>query len=162
MTNDPWERDLTVLLHELSATQSDLLSLLDEKRHLIVARDTAGLAQLAPREEAIIARLQSCQQNRRELLERAASRNLPCDSIRSLAKVLPEPARREMADHVEEAGRRFRLLNHQSLTNWVLIQRNLLHLSQLLEIIATGGRKNPTYGKVDSTRSGGSLVDQAA
>lgn len=162
MTNDPWERDLTALLQELSATQSDLLSLLDEKRHLIVARDTAGLTELAPREEAIVARLQSCQKNRRELLERAANRRLPSDSIRSLANVLPEPARGEMAEQVEEASRRFRLLNHQSLTNWVLIQRSLLHLSQLLEIIATGGRKSPTYGKVESTRSGGSLVDQAA
>ncbi|HEX7376693.1 MAG TPA: flagellar protein FlgN [Pirellulales bacterium] len=162
MTNDPWERDLTALLHELSATQSDLLSLLDDKRRLIIARDTAGLAELAPREEAIVVRLQTCQQKRRELLELAASRRLPSDSIRSLARVLPEPARAEMVEQVEEAGRRFRLLNHQSLTNWVLIQRNLLHLSQLLEIIATGGRKNPTYGKVESARFGGSLVDQAA
>ncbi|MCU0373434.1 MAG: hypothetical protein MUE56_09370, partial [Ignavibacteria bacterium] len=29
-----------------------------------------------------------------------------------------------------------RLLQHQSLTNWVLAQRSMLHLSQLLEIIA--------------------------
>lgn len=162
MTNDPWERDLSALLRELSATQSDLLSLLDEKRHLIVARNTAGLAELAPREEAIIVRLQACQTSRRDLLERAAGQHLPSDSIRSLAKVLPEPARAEMAGQVEEASRRFRLLSHHSLTNWVLIQRSLLHLSQLLEIIATGGRKNPTYGKAESTRSGGSLVDQAA
>lgn len=162
MTNDPWERDLTALLHDLSATQSDLLSLLDDKRRLIIARDTAGLAELASREEAIVVRLQTCQQKRRDLLELAASRRLPSDSIRSLAKALPEPARAEMVEQVEEAGRRFRLLNHQSLTNWVLIQRNLLHLSQLLEIIATGGRKNPTYGKVEPARTGGSLVDQAA
>lgn len=162
MTNDPWERDLTALLHELSATQGDLLSLLDEKRQKIVARDTAGLAEMAPREEAIVVRLQACQKSRRELLQRAAGQRLPSDSIRSLAKVLPEPARGEMAEQVEEAGRRFRLLSHQSLTNWVLIQRSLLHLSQLLEIIATGGRKNPTYGKVESNRAGGSLVDQAA
>ena len=162
MTNDPWERDLTALLNELSATQADLLSLLDEKRRLIVARDTAGLAEMGTREQAIVGRLQACQVHRRELLDRAASQRLPSDSIRALAKTLPEPARHEMAEQVEEAGRRFRLLGPQSLANWVLIQRSLLHLSQLLEIIATGGRKSPTYGKVESTRPGGSLVDQAA
>jgi flagellar biosynthesis/type III secretory pathway chaperone len=162
MTNDDWERDLTALLNELSATQSDLLTLLDEKRRLIVARDTAALATIASREEAIVSRLQTCQAHRRELLDRAASQQLPSDSIRSLAKVLPDHARREMTEHVEEAARRFRLLSHQSLANWVLIQRSLLHLSQLLEIIATGGRKSPTYGKVESARAGGSLVDQAA
>lgn len=162
MINDPWEQDLSALLGELSATQGDLLALLNEKRHLIVARDTAGLAEMAPREEAIVVRLQACQQSRRELLERAANQQLPSDSIRSLAKVLPEPARAGVAQQVEEASRRFRVLSHQSLTNWVLIQRSLLHLSQLLEIIATGGRKSPTYGKVESTRPGGSLVDQAA
>ncbi|HVX15073.1 MAG TPA: flagellar protein FlgN [Pirellulales bacterium] len=162
MMNDHWERDITALLNELSATQSDLLSLLDEKRRHIVARDPAALAEMAPREEQIVARLQACQTHRRELLERAANQRLPSDSIHSLSKILPQPARTEMAVQVEEAKRRFRLLNHQSLANWVLIQRSLLHLSQLLEILATGGRKSPTYGKVDKLRSSGSLVDQAA
>ena len=162
MTDDTWERDITALLNELSAAQTDLLSLLDEKRRLLVSRDAAALAEMAPREAAIIARLQACQGHRRELLDRAASQQLPSDSIRSLAKVMPSPARQEMNDQVEAAARRFRLLSHHSLANWVLIQRSLLHLSQLLEIIATGGRKSPTYGKVETGRSGGSLVDQAA
>ena len=48
-----------------------------------------------------------------------------------------------------------RLLQHHSLTNWVLVQRTLIHLSQVLEIIATGGRLKPTYGKDDSADSGG-------
>ena len=162
MTDHLWEDEITALLNELSETQADLLSLLDEKRRLIVARDAAGLAAMVPREEAVVARLQACQEHRRALLGRAAIRQLPSDSIRSLAKVMPEPARGEIGEQVDEAARRFRILSHHSLANWVLIQRSLLHLSQLLEIIATGGRKNPTYGKVEQLRPGGSLVDQAA
>lgn len=162
MIEHVWEEEITALLNELSETQADLLSLLDEKRRLIVARNAAGLADMVPREEAMIERLQACQERRRELLRRAESKQLPSDSIRSLAKVMPEPARGEIAEHVDEAARRFRILSHHSLANWVLIQRSLLHLSQLLEIIATGGRKNPTYGKVEQARPGGSLVDQAA
>lgn len=162
MTNDSWERDISALLNELSGTQTDLLSLLEEKRRLLVSRNVAALAEMAPREAALVTRLQDFQGRRRDLLERAAKEHLPSDSIRSLAKVIPEPTRREMAEHVEDAARRFRLLSHHSLANWVLIQRSLLHLSQLLEIIATGGRKSPTYGKAETGRSGGSLVDQAA
>ena len=63
---------------------------------------------------------------------------------------------------MREATARMRLLQHHSLTNWVLVQRTLIHLSQMLEIIATGGRLKPTYGKDDSVNSGGFLVDQAA
>jgi flagellar biosynthesis/type III secretory pathway chaperone len=161
MTNDYWEKELAALLNELSATQAELLALLEEKRRRLVSRDAAGLTEMAPRESAIVARLQACQERRRELLEHAKSQELPNDSLRSLAQVLPEPARQEMAGQVEQAARRFRVLSHHSLANWVLIQRSLLHLSQLLEIIATGGRKSPTYGRVDRLRSGGNLVDQA-
>lgn len=162
MTNDYWEREISELLNELSATQADLLALLEEKRRLLVSRDAAALAEIAPREAAIVARLQACQERRKALLECAGEQQLPSDSIRSLTKTLPEPARKHMAGQVDQTARRFRLLNHHSLANWVLIQRSLLHLSQLLEIIATGGRKSPTYGRVDAVHKGGSLVDQAA
>jgi len=54
------------------------------------------------------------------------------------------------------------LLQHHSLVNWVVIQRTLLHLSQMLEIIATGGRLQPTYGKGESSTASGTLMDWAA
>jgi hypothetical protein len=52
-----------------------------------------------------------------------------------------------------------RLLQNQSITNWVLAQRSLLHVSQLLEIIATGGRLQPTYGEGETVNAVGSLQD---
>jgi hypothetical protein len=41
------------------------------------------------------------------------------------------------------------------------VQRTVLHLSQMLEIIATGGRTQPTYGNSPRAHRGGSLIDQA-
>jgi len=38
----------------------------------------------------------------------------------------------------------------------------LLHLSQMLEIIATGGKKRPTYSKDEAPDCGGALVDRVA
>jgi hypothetical protein len=55
-----------------------------------------------------------------------------------------------------------RLLQHQSLTNWVVAQRTVLHLSQMIEIIATGGKLKPTYGKSDAALARGALVDREA
>ncbi len=155
-----WETELAGLLNDLCATQDDLLGVLTEKRALLVAADTAGMQSMQAREQELLARLQSCHERRGALLAQAAGAGLPSDSIRSLASSLP--ARRAVGDRVQAAASRARLLQHHSLTNWVLAQRTLLHLSQLLEIIATGGRLRPTYGKAQPVDSSGSLVDQAA
>jgi hypothetical protein len=63
---------------------------------------------------------------------------------------------------VTAAGSRARLLHTQNLTNWIVIQRTLIHLSQLLEIIATGGRAAPTYGGGEPSLVHGSLLNQEA
>jgi hypothetical protein len=63
---------------------------------------------------------------------------------------------------IEEAARRGQFLQQQCLTNWVLVQRTLLHLSQMIGIIATGGRPMPTYGNGSDRAVSGALVDRAA
>jgi hypothetical protein len=93
-------------------------------------------------------------------LARAGADGLPADSIRSLAGRLPGGSGMQAA--VREAAERSRLLQHQCLTNWVLVQRSLVHLSQMIEIIATGGRPKPTYGKGSERAPSGALVDRAA
>lgn len=157
-----WEAELTGLLSELSDVQSELLEVLVEKREFLMRADQQGMMSLQPREEQVIRRLESCQERRRRLLEQASRQGLPSDSIKTLATVVPDAAGRALAEQVDATSARMQLLKHQSLTNWVLAQRTLLHLSQLLEIIATGGRARPTYGKEASSSSNGTLVDQAA
>ena len=157
-----WEQEIAGLLSMLSETQGDLLNLLAEKRDLLLASDSEGLATIAEREEEIAARLGACHDRRGELLEKAAEEGLPSDSIRSLAAALPQQeSDPSLTPRIEDARLQARLLQHQSLTNWVLVQRTILHLSQILEIIATGGRPQPTYGKGSSSLSSGSLIDQA-
>ncbi len=158
---DSWERDLAELLADLSAVQSDLLDMLQQKRHLLVQSDTAGLAAVAPREQELISRLEACQQCRARLLQRADAEGLPAASLTALAEALPAGRRSAVEEQVGAARARFRLLHHQSLTSWVLVQRNLIHLSQMLEIIATGGRPEPTYNKGSAPQARGALVDQA-
>jgi hypothetical protein len=161
MTQDAWENELAELLAELSAAQRELFDVLNRKLNLLKTADAAGLEQLAPTEQALADRLQACYQRRLDLLEDARRRGLPGDSLRALSSAIPGERRKQIQEQVADAAAKSRLLQHQSLTNWVVVQRTLLHLSQLLEIIATGGRLRPTYGTGASATSGGTLLDHA-
>lgn len=156
-----WESELAEFLTDLSAVQDESLEVLTRKRQLLVAADTEGMAQVAQREQVLIERLQGCLRRRAELLSRAADEGLPSENIRSLATALPNADRAKLTDQVNQAAARARLLEHHSLTNWVVVQRTLIHLSQMLEIIATGGQMQPTYEKGESANASGALVDRA-
>jgi len=155
-----WETEIARLLTELSAAQDELFDILAEKRELLVARNHAGLTALLPREEELLARMKACATMREELLVRAKKEGMPSRSIASLSGALPNKG--DLPQRIEQANARTRLLQNQSLTNWIVIQRTLIHLSQMLEIIATGGRLQPTYGEGEPVNASGSLVDRAA
>jgi hypothetical protein len=157
-----WELEFAQFLTDLSAVQAESLEILSKKRELLVAADTEGLAEIADREQELIRRLQGCLEHRQRLLEQASGAGLPSDSIRSLSAALPDDQGRVRDGQLHESARQARLLQHHSLTNWVLVQRTLIHLSQMLEIIATGGRSKPTYEKGSSAETTGALVDRVA
>jgi hypothetical protein len=167
--NDTWESDIASLLTDLAEVQSALLALLAEKRHLLATSDHQALSVMSGREQQLVDRLQACHAQRQQLLARAQAEGLPADSISSLSAQLAPEGRKRTQASIRQAAERSRLLQHQCLTNWVLVQRTLLHLSQLIEIIATGGRLKPTYSNSADRHSpqggamvGGALVDRAA
>ena len=160
--SDRWDTEIGGLLTELADVQSALLETLHEKRRILATNDHQALTSMAVREQVLIERLQACQDRRQELLSRASQDGLPADSIRELSNRLPAEGRERLQANIREAADRSRLLQHQCLTNWVLVQRTLLHLSQMIEIIATGGRPRPTYGKGSDRAQSGALVDRAA
>jgi hypothetical protein len=157
-----WESELATFLSDLTTVQEELLTFLADKRESLVAMDRVRLDQLQGVERQLVTRLQSCQRRRQELLADAARESLPSASLRSLASSLPASERAGLESQIAVAAERARLLQHQSLANWVFVQRTLLYLTRLLEIIATGGRSEPTYGRGEMIGHGGSLVDQAA
>jgi len=157
-----WEAELTALLDELTNVQDELFQLLDAKRERLMSADCAGIEELQQREESVCQRLEQCHQRRTQLLAEAQRRGLPSDSVTKLASSVAKDASGKLGKQVKAAASNMRLLQHQSLTNWVLAQRALLHVSQLIEIIATGGRLQPTYGDKDTMHNRGSLVDQEA
>jgi hypothetical protein len=157
-----WENEVAALLRDLSSAQSDLLSLLADKRSQLLKPNAEALQAMQPREQALVERLQACHDRRTNLLKQAAVEGLPATSLTTLAEAVTPSGNSPVKAQLTQAARQSRLLQHQSLAQWVLVQRSLLHLSQLLEIIATGGQLRPTYGKEDLSGATGTLVDRAA
>jgi hypothetical protein len=154
------DTELATYLQNLSAVQDKTLDVLVRKRQMLIASDTAGLTALGEEEARLVESLQECLDRREELLDRGRQEGLPADSLRSLCAKLPGQTKSDLSYRFRLASHRARLLQHQSLTNWVLVQKTLIHLSQLLEIIATGGRLQPTYSRDEAVRATGALVDR--
>lgn len=150
---------LAALLAELSEVQTELLALLDDKRKRMVARDTSAMLASQAREADLCQRLESIQQRRQAMLEAAEGHGLPHGNLQDLARALP--AGGKVAKDATAAASRMRVLQQQSLTNWVLAQRSLLHIAQVMEFVATGGRLMPTYGEGTGANDRGNLVDDA-
>jgi flagellar biosynthesis/type III secretory pathway chaperone len=157
-----FEAEISSLLDDLTIVQGELLSVLNEKRAALAAADITRLAELSAHEEGLSARLLECQERRTALLAAAKQQGLPSDNVAKLATKAGGGKASKLGGRVKETAARMRLLQHHSLANWVLAQRSLLHVSQLLEIIATGGRMQPTYGDSESVHARGSLVNQEA
>jgi hypothetical protein len=167
-----WEAAISDLLSELSSVQEELLAVLGEKRERLAAVDVSGMTELQAREQTLLDRLQACHTRREELLAAARAEGLPADSMTTLAQAASRQStststtnqsqRDKLRKDLASSASRMRLLQTQSLTNWVIAQRSLLHVSQLLEIIATGGRLQPTYGVRESVHNRGGMVDHEA
>ena len=159
---DTWETSLVELLEELTDVQDELLEVLRQKRQQMASADAAGMETLQQREEQLGQRLQECHQRRETMLDEARNAGLPGENLRRLATAIDKENTGGLRKQVKESTARMRLLQHESLTNWVLAQRSLLHVSQMLEILATGGRFQPTYGKESAAHRRGALMDREA
>jgi flagellar biosynthesis/type III secretory pathway chaperone len=157
-----FEAEISALLDDLSSVQSELLGVLDERRKALATANLPKLAELQPKEEQLVVRLAGCQERRATLLAAAKQEGLPSDNVAKLATKASSGKASKLGGRVKETAARMRILQHHSLANWVLAQRSLLHVSQLLEIIATGGRMQPTYGDSESVHARGSLVNHEA
>lgn len=159
-TTPDWETQISGLLKDLSSVQADLLVVLEQKRKVLVAGGKEDdLAPLQEQEQLLASRLSECQQRRLEMLAQASEEGRPSSNIQTLAGSLPKKIQARLKPAIRDGRARTRLLQHQSLTNWVLVQRTLLHLSQMVEIIATGGEKSPIYRKSGPSPTSGALMD---
>lgn len=159
------EREVASLLADLSEAQDELLRVLKLKREALATADSAALTGLEARETAVAERLHDCQSRREKLLAEAAARGSSARNVEELAGEFPSGQNSQVVRRVRETSARMRIVQNHALTNWVVAQRSLLHLSQLLAIVASGGRLTPTYSPISGAaafHSRGALVDREA
>lgn len=146
-----WSHAAQELVTDLLAVQNELLSALRDHR------------QPPAVEPALVERLQQCHRRRAELLDEARRAGWPSQTLRGAAVALTDADARRALDSLlteaEAAGRRTRLAG---FTQWMLAQRSLAHVGQLLEILATGTPQPPTYGNGAVPTHRGGLLDEAA
>lgn len=157
-----WESQLAAQLDDLFNVQSELLEVLQAKQQALARADVVQLVDLHPREAQLADRLAECQRRRAELLSAARQEGIAAENLEALASRTGLGSAGKLGSRVKQAAARMRLLQHQSLANWVLAQRALLHVAQVLEIIATGGRMQPTYGDKELPAPRGVLVHDEA
>lgn len=158
-----WKMEITRFLGELEAAQARTLEVLRCKQEHLAASDVAQIKAIEAEEQAVLELLKTCLDRRERLLREAAAGGYEAGTIEDLVALLPEND--ELKRLVRQSISRTRQIRFQSLTNWMLTQRSILHLNQLVELIVMNGGAAPTYNrdkKRDTGESGGRLVDRVA
>jgi len=154
------EQEVMEYLHTLSSVQEELLELLVAKREAISAGDIEQLNELGDRELSVQRKMADLQVHREQILAIASEAGTVCESLEDLVTSGDRAESSSLVEDVREAKQRMRSLQHETLTNWVVEQTSLLHVSRMLEIIARGGRLQPTYSKSGNALNCGTLVDR--
>lgn len=156
------ESSLLDLLNDLTSTQDELLELLSRKREHMAKGLLKETEASHADEERLRERLFQCHQRRGALLQSAAASGKPSGSLRELAQAMDGDNHSELKKKVQESQNRIRLLQHESLANWVVAQRALLHIAKVIEIMATGGSLKPTYDSGETASMRGNLINEEA
>ena len=141
------ELDIAALLEDISSAQQDMLDHLDQKFTALKHRDVTALQDLQKHEEDLLRKLSQCQNRRLELIDNANENEHKGKTLAEITQSLSSENSLNLTQKIKQTEHQNKLLKHQGLTNWILAQRSLVHVTQILEIIATGGKMRPTYEK---------------
>ena len=160
LASSKWLEDASEFLRELIAVQQDLAAQLVIHR---AERDGSQSPLAIAPDASLLERLESCHQKRSTLLKAAGEAGLRNGSLQgAIAACSREPQALQAEALLRQAASTSRRLQLASVTHWMLAQRSLTHVSQLLEILATGLPQPPTYGNGAVPTACGGLLDQAA
>ncbi|MCA9104375.1 MAG: hypothetical protein R3B96_23935 [Pirellulaceae bacterium] len=155
------EAEIAQLLTDMTSIQSSLLEVLRAKREAVKSNDTATYRELLDEESRIYELLGNVNERRSEILSAANLQGLKGETLKEVSLRLPETRQSGLTRKIGETDKMTQTLRLEQLTNWVVDQQCLLYVSHLLEMIATGGRLRPTYGRSEFGMRG-SLLDHEA
>jgi hypothetical protein len=159
--------ELARFLSTLEETQAGLLALFTTKRRALDRFEGEELIRLSQEEEQLTARLQALVGARLELLNRAREAGFVAESLLELAGAIGRTVGEArvlaaiglLKNRIVGCQLRTSKLQHESWIHWIISHRCYNHYTELLELIAHGGHRAPTYGKQGA--AGGALLDTA-
>ena len=161
--------ELTKFLSVIEQTQHDLLELFAAKRRALDQFQADELVRLSAGEGELSQRLQELMKERTELLNKARGAGFAVESLLEFAGAIGKTvgdsrvlrAIELIKGRILESQRRTARLQQECWVHWIISHRCYNHYTELLELIAHGGHRAPTYG--DSLpASGGAVLDAAA
>jgi hypothetical protein len=159
-------RDIEALLDAIEVTQSALGVTYRDKRAAIRAAHAPEIERLTKIEERLVVDLQVHLRVREQILQYARQRGLPFDCLGSVVRTFDEPIQEQLLAQLERTREMADANRRESWILWIVCKQSLRLLSDMIELIATGGRRNPIYlassngGTELST--GGALLDAKA
>ena len=162
--------ELSQFLTELEQTQQSLLTLFAAKREALDRRQSDELLRLSTQEGELTGSLQELVKERTKLLNKARDAGFVAESLLELSGVIGRTvgdsrvlrAIELIENRIIQSQRRTLKLQQESWVHWIISHRCYNHYTELLELIAHGGHRAPTYGDKTSSAAGGALLDAAA
>ncbi len=146
----------------LIEAQRTLLEVLRRKCGLLASSDLNGLAALQATETEAAQRLQTIVSWRAKLLDAAKRGGLNCETLTELARSLDGPKRAGVLASLAAAHQLALQLQQESWVHWVITNRCCNFYGEVLELIAHGGKKSPTYQSEDWVERGGAVLNASA
>ena len=150
------------LLPELEATQSEFADLFVNKRQALVAARSAELLRIADSEAELANRLQAHLGRRQKILLQAKRAGLPSDSIVELVARIAGDLREQLELQIERIRDAANSLRRESWIQWIIAHRTCSQYSEIKNLIAHCGEKDPIYSRdtnKEQNFSGGAILD---
>ena len=159
---DTLPAELEQFAEKLIDAEQALFEILQRKRQALTAADLQALTALQGPESDAARRLQELVSWRAGLLDRARQAGRRCESLMDLAQSLPGPQSNRLLTLLKTGQRLARAVRHESWVQWVITNRCSNFYGEVLELIAQGGKKSPTYGERSWSHRGGAVLDANA
>jgi hypothetical protein len=160
------EQDIEELLVSIDETQDTLSAAYRDKRAAIRQANSPEIDRLTKVEESSVADLQVHLRRREQILQQARQLGLPADSLTGVVQTFDEPHRERLLAQIEQTRRMADANRRESWILWIVCKQSLRFFSDVIELIANGGRRAPIYlarpGAVAELSTGGALLDAKA
>lgn len=152
--------EIQQLVAELLTTGEELLQHYERKSSAMQRASAEEMLKLTEIELTLTQRLERGLNKRRAILKDAGQLRLPHRSLRELIAQLPDAPSEELNAALSRIQQRSQQLRLIGWSHWVVAHRTQAHYNELIDLIAQGGHRSPTYSQhAQREGKGGVLLD---